>query len=327
MFFFDYIKKEYQKLLEQQYSLLSNSISISSFSDRHLERKLMETFDKKIKIIYAEKKKFLVPFSATLLTYKDLFKTMAAKEAVRSVATQLREEILKSTRRELPENLTAEDLMMGECDNVPELLTCFLETLISGNVSHVSKEKRDVRKNKNELSIFSIGQDLIYAAFGHKIKTSKHITLGLAVKSLCNSKKIINILSKYGHCCSYTTLEELETELTFSTVNSTHVCPEDILRRPDLNTGVAFDNFDRFVETLNGKDTLHDTVGIIFRISCKIQIRCLRNLLVLVYRKTQPMRLCVVLFLNYPLPAQKQKTENAGLLKKLVLKCILSPRN
>lgn len=36
-------------------------------------------------------------------------------------------------------------------------------------------------------------------------------------------------------------------------------------RRPDLNTGVVFDNFDRFVETHNGKDTLHDTVGIIFQ--------------------------------------------------------------
>lgn len=36
------------------------------------------------------------------------------------------------------------------------------------------------------------------------------------------------------------------------------MCSEDILRRPDLNTVVAFD---RFVETLNG----HDTVGIIFQ--------------------------------------------------------------
>ena len=28
-----------------------------------------------------------------------------------------------------------------------------------------------------------------------------------------------------------------------------------------LSTGVAFDNFDRFIETLSGKDTLGDTVG------------------------------------------------------------------
>ncbi|KAH0549583.1 hypothetical protein KQX54_010589 [Cotesia glomerata] len=30
-------------------------------------------------------------------------------------------------------------------------------------------------------------------------------------------------------------------------------------------TGVAFDNFDRYVDTLNGKETLHDTVGIIYQ--------------------------------------------------------------
>ncbi|CAB4037633.1 Hypothetical predicted protein [Paramuricea clavata] len=34
----------------------------------------------------------------------------------------------------------------------------------------------------------------------------------------------------------------------------------------NLGTGVAFDNFDRFVETLSGKDTLHDTVGIAYQI-------------------------------------------------------------
>ncbi|KAG5867137.1 hypothetical protein JTB14_011344 [Gonioctena quinquepunctata] len=228
---------------------------------------------------------------------------MAVKETIRSVATQLREEILNSTRRELPDNCTAEDLMMGERDYVPELLTCLLESFICGDVSHLSQKACENKKNKKELSIFSIGQDLIYAAFGHKIKTSKHITLGLAVKSL--GKK---------------------TELTFSTVNSAHGCPEDIPHRPDLNTGVAFDNFDRFVETLNGKDTLHDTVGIIFQdivqnpdpVSVESSSPC-------VHENSTIDEL--VVFLNYPLPPQKQKNENAGLLKKLLLKCIHLPRN
>lgn len=62
---FDNIKKEYQKLLAQQCSLLTNSITISSLSDHHLQRKLMKTFDNKIKIIYAKKKKFLAPLFAT----------------------------------------------------------------------------------------------------------------------------------------------------------------------------------------------------------------------------------------------------------------------
>lgn len=263
--FFDHVKKEYQTLLVEQSKSLSDSISSNSFSDRHLERKLVETFDQKIKIIYAEKKKFLAPFSAHILAFNDLFKSMTIKETIRSVAHQLREEIFNSTKTKLPDEFTAENLIKGEFDYVPDLMKCFLETLISGNVSHLSKKAREKRTNKNELTIFSLGQDLIYATMSHKIKTSKHITLGLAVKSMCNSKKIINILSKYGHCCSYTTLEELETELSFSTANSTNVFPEDILRRPDLNTGVAFDNFDRFVETVNGSDTLHDTVGIIYQ--------------------------------------------------------------
>lgn len=42
------------------------------------------------------------------------------------------------------------------------------------------------------------------------------------------------------------------------------ICPEAIKKNPNLCTGVAYDNFDRFVETKDGKDTLHDTVGIIY---------------------------------------------------------------
>lgn len=42
-------------------------------------------------------------------------------------------------------------------------------------------------------------------------------------------------------------------------------CPPGISLVPHLSTGVAFNNFDRFVETTSGKDTLHDTVGIIYQ--------------------------------------------------------------
>ena len=34
---------------------------------------------------------------------------------------------------------------------------------------------------------------------------------------------------------------------------------------PQCGTGVAWDNFDHFVETISGKDTLHDTVGIAYQ--------------------------------------------------------------
>lgn len=98
-----------------------------------------------------------------------------------------------------------------------------------------------------------------------RIKTAKHITLGMTLKSLTSSRKELNIINSYGHCCSYTTLEELETEATYYAASRSQICPHDIVRKPNLSTGVAFNNFDRFVDTLTGKDTLHDTVGIIFQ--------------------------------------------------------------
>lgn len=59
-------------------------------------------------------------------------------------------------------------------------------------------------------------------------------------------------------------LEELETEATFASTSRTVIFPADITKAPNLLTGVAFDNFDRFVDTLTGKDTLLDSVRIIF---------------------------------------------------------------
>ena len=39
--------------------------------------------------------------------------------------------------------------------------------------------------------------------------------LGLALKSLPGSKKVIEMMNKLGHYVSYHTVEEIETEMTF----------------------------------------------------------------------------------------------------------------
>ncbi|GFW32109.1 hypothetical protein TNCV_2601351 [Trichonephila clavipes] len=76
---------------------------------------------------------------------------------------------------------------------------------------------------------------------------------------------MINILNRLVHCCNCNTLDELETEATISSVNHSQICPPDIIQSPSLSTGVAIDNFDRYVDTYTRKDTLHDTVGIIYQ--------------------------------------------------------------
>ena len=92
-----------------------------------------------------------------------------------------------------------------------------------------------------------------------------NLMTGIAFKSLTGSRKIVDILNRLGHSVSYNTAEELETELTFASLENDRTTPAGMSLSPTLCTGVAFDNFDRFVETLSGKDTLHDTVGIAYQ--------------------------------------------------------------
>lgn len=50
--------------------------------------------------------------------------------------------------------------------------------------------------------------------------------------------------------------------MTFEASKSGCQTPHGMKHDPSLGTGVAWDNFDRYVETSSGKGTLHDTVGI-----------------------------------------------------------------
>ena len=94
---------------------------------------------------------------------------------------------------------------------------------------------------------------------------SKHLKLGLAVKKLTSSRKVLEILNTCGHTPSYHTIEEIENELTLNATTSTQLMPFGMKLETGLCTGVAVDNFDRYVETTSGKDILHDTVGIAYQ--------------------------------------------------------------
>ena len=48
-------------------------------------------------------------------------------------------------------------------------------------------------------------------------------------------------------------------------MEKSRLLPDGLHQLPFLHTGVGFDNFDLFVDTLTGKETLHDTVGIVYQ--------------------------------------------------------------
>ena len=162
--------------------------------------------------------------------------------------------------------MTLEDIIKGEID-CPDVLYEFLSHVIFGY------DRRNRESSIKKRRVNSIAQGIIYATTGGAVKPAKQLLMGLAFKSMTGSRRIIEILNRLGHSISYNATEELETELTFSSVTGDRITPYGISLDPSLACGVAFDNFDRYVETASGKDTLHDTVGIAYQDVAPVSIQ------------------------------------------------------
>lgn len=179
---------------------------------------------------------------------------------IKKISFEIRKTVKEMDKRELPKNnLTVKDIVEGECD-IPRELFVLIESLVKGPRAHNSD-----RKN---MKISSICNSIIFTMSNGTIKPSSCLTLGLTTKSLTGSRKMLNILNRMGFCISYTLTEEIETELAHGCSAQSHILPYGLSHSPILCTHVAFDNFDRYVETSSGKDTLHDTVGIVYQNSC-----------------------------------------------------------
>lgn len=232
-------------------------VSEFTYAERHLLEKIQKNV-KSIQVITVKKQKIIAPEGDVDLdsdTLDELFENGLAQ----TLALRLRDVLLNVEKIPLPDALETGHLIAGEA-KAPEFVKDFIRYVVCGVRSNQSEEcNRKVQ---------SISEDLLYATLHGRVKTSKHITLGLTLKSITSSRKVLDIMNKFGHCCSYHTIEELETEATLFASFKKTICPKGVRLRSNLFTNVAFDNFDRYVETCTGKDTLHDTVGILIQNIC-----------------------------------------------------------
>ena len=87
---------------------------------------------------------------------------------------------------------------------------------------------------------------------------SKHLKLGVALKSLTGSRKVIGILNRYGHCANYHAVEQIKKELTFNGTEIQMETPNGMSACSKSGIRCAFDNFDRFVKSQSGM--IHFTI-------------------------------------------------------------------
>lgn len=223
----------------------------------HLEKQ----FKRNIRFVYLNKKLYIMSAQMDIHDASDeeIRELIFEQEAV-DFALKYRSHLLKIKSHPLLEYLNNEALQKGECE-IPRWLRLFWTKALSG--------VNDKHNDRIDRLASNFSQDSIYAVNRGRIKPSKHILLGITMKSLTGSEKIITILNRLGYCISYSTLVELETSAAYSSVSNKTLCPSGIYPTIILPSGIAWDNFDRYVETCGkrtvGKDTLHDTVGIIYQ--------------------------------------------------------------
>lgn len=107
--------------------------------------------------------------------------------------------------------------------------------------------------------ITSICEDIVYlASKGHSSR--KHLSLGLTLKHLTGSSRVVNLINKYGHCASDETIRRYTTALALNRLQSIDQIPNGF--SSGKSTILVWDNNDFSESTLTGAGTTHHTNGI-----------------------------------------------------------------
>lgn len=252
------IYANYEAIFNEEKRKLNAEEFDYGFKQHHLLKKILEHFPNLTKTVYKQRTfvhKDSLSFDRLCAIGFEGDNDLMAQ--IKSVAFRIREIMLGLEKCDLPKtNLTLEDILKGECD-VPKELHLLIECLLKGP----NGSKSSIKEKKIE----SISQSIMYCASNGLMKPALPVWLALATKSLTGSRKMIEILNRMGYSISYTLAAELETELAFGYAMQKRLLPNGLIANSQLRTHLAFDNYDRKVETPSGKDTLHDTVAIVYQ--------------------------------------------------------------
>ena len=158
-----------------------------------LEDKLKKHFGEDICIEKGNTRKGIIVFSASLSINDALLKQNDSltntKTQIRDVAFALRDAIKNLEKRPLSQNIKLEDLQKGEVD-VHEIVDLFIKSVICG------PDTVDCDTPAKRRRIKSISEDLVFAVTSGRMKPRKYVMLGIAMKSLTGSKKVLEMLNR-----------------------------------------------------------------------------------------------------------------------------------
>ena len=181
----------------------------------------------------------------------------SAENTIQECANILCRDIL--TLEKTPLNTSSVDTIMTGEVPIPNNVNFFFRKLYSGDEGTVSAQKQRF--------IDSSLADAVYCCYGTKLLPGKHITHALTLKFMTGSKTVLTLEQQNGHSASNETVCRVEMDLEEGILfqEDANYVPDGVLKQPGLCVGMAWDNFDINIETLNGLGTIHHTYGIVYK--------------------------------------------------------------
>ena len=167
-----------------------SEITVQSYTTQNLSKMLRTEFQETELYIKADSTKKMIVFKANSLTIEEAYEKLrfssgGNKSLIWECAMKMRQDILQIETTQLEEPLTVDSIMDREAQ-VPNTVKEFFTTLYTGSSSDVGLSKR------KQWLIDSTSADVLYGASGGKILPGKHLSLGLALKSMTGSKTVTN---------------------------------------------------------------------------------------------------------------------------------------
>ena len=231
------------------------------YTVQNMCRKLNKHMGNVIAVTSNKKKSGTVVYKTDVMSFQQALKLVAtSQESAQSIIQEcvniLWRDIL--TLEKTPMNTSSVDTIMKGEVSIPDNVNFFFRKFYNGDQGTVSVQKQRF--------IDPSSVDAVYCCSGTKLLPGKHITHALTLKSMTGGKRVVTEQCN-GHCTSNGTVNRVEMGLEEGILfqEDINYVADGALKPPGLCVGMAWDNFDINIETLNGLGTFHHTDGIIYQ--------------------------------------------------------------
>ena len=231
-----------------------------------LKDRVLRRFGDKLEFWRPQNNKSEIVFSSDIQTgeaVEVMFdSTSSQTRLLNEAATVLRQHILgkQAASNTMSWPPTTDELRSETYEGSPPTTVVeFLIQVITGkSASHVTDKTCRLTQ--------SFAEDICSAATRGTWTQRKHVKLGVALHTMTGRADIVALINRYGHCCSYTTLLELENAMAMQIQQQCEsLLPSNIAINDNMFSHLCWDNFDINEETPSGSGTSHTTHGIIIQ--------------------------------------------------------------